>query len=230
MARILIGGDLVLEKCYKGELDDKLLQLFASVDYRVLNLESPITDADSKYKIIKTGPHLKGEMTSTKQVLLNLNIDLVTLDNNHILDYGNKGVSDTLSFCASLGLDYVGAGNSLIEASEIFYKKINNHRIAFVNVSENEWNCATKCKAGANPLDLINNAKAIREAKNNADKVFVIIHGGHEYYNYPSLRMQNQYRFYVDMGADLVVGHHPHCISGYEIYKNTPITQIFFVR
>ncbi|HLR37093.1 MAG TPA: CapA family protein, partial [Chitinophagaceae bacterium] len=53
--------------------------------------------------------------------------------------------------------------------------------------------------------------------------VFVIVHGGHEYYNLPSPRMQKQYRFYAEQGADIIVGHHTHCINGNEIYKNTPI-------
>src|SRR5690606_37654546 len=64
---------------------------------------------------------------------------------------------------------------------------------------------------------------SIQEAKSQSDFVLVIVHGGHEYYNLPSLRMQKQYRFYIDNGADLVVGHHSHCISGMETYKNKKI-------
>ena len=51
----------------------------------------------------------------------------------------------------------------------------------------------------------------------------MIVHGGHECYNLPSPRMQKQYLFYADQGADIVVGHHTHCISGYEVYKGVPI-------
>src|SRR5699024_1471447 len=49
------------------------------------------------------------------------------------------------------------------------------------------------------------------------------VHGGHEYYNLPSPRMQEQYRFYAEQGADLVVGHHTHCVSGFEVHHGTPI-------
>jgi poly-gamma-glutamate capsule biosynthesis protein CapA/YwtB (metallophosphatase superfamily) len=72
-------------------------------------------------------------------------------------------------------------------------------------------------------MDIIDNANQIKEAKATHDKVIVIVHGGHEYYNLPSPRMQKQYRFYADQGADFVVGHHTHCISGYEVYNGVPI-------
>ena len=49
------------------------------------------------------------------------------------------------------------------------------------------------------------------------------MHGGHEHYQLPSPRMQETYRFFVDAGADVVVNHHQHCYSGYEIYNGTPI-------
>lgn len=90
-------------------------------------------------------------------------------------------------------------------------------------LKENEWASATETTAGANGMDLIDDVKTIQEAKQQSDIVFVIVHGGHEYYNLPSPRMQKQYRFYIDNGADLVVGHHTHCISGMETYKNKPI-------
>ena len=72
-------------------------------------------------------------------------------------------------------------------------------------------------------MDIIDNTNRIREVKASHDKVIVIVHGGHEYYNLPSPRMQKQYRFYADQGADIVVGHHTHCISGNEVYKGVPI-------
>jgi poly-gamma-glutamate synthesis protein (capsule biosynthesis protein) len=65
---------------------------------------------------------------------------------------------------------------------------------------------------------------SIQEARAaGADFVVVVLHGGHEHYNLPSPRMKAQFRFMVDAGADAVVGHHTHIISGYEVYKNKPI-------
>src|SRR5690554_5725925 len=72
-------------------------------------------------------------------------------------------------------------------------------------------------------MNLIKDTRKNQQAKNENDFVFVIVHGGHEYYNLPSPRMQEQYRFYAEQGADLVVGHHTHCISGHEVHQGTPI-------
>src|SRR5690606_39051508 len=85
------------------------------------------------------------------------------------------------------------------------------------------WASATETTAGANGMDLIDDVKAIREAKTKSNFLFVIVHGGNEHYNYPSPRMVKQYRFYAENGADAVIGHHTHCVSGYERHNNVPI-------
>ena len=96
-------------------------------------------------------------------------------------------------------------------------------KIAILNFCENEWSIAEDDSPGANPMDIIDNTNHIREAKASHDKVIVIVHGGHEYYNLPSPRMQKQYRFYADQDADIVVGHNTHCISGSEMYKGVEL-------
>ena len=65
--------------------------------------------------------------------------------------------------------------------------------------------------------------RSITDARRQADYVVVIIHGGLEMYQLPTLRMKETYRFFVDAGADAVVNHHQHCFSGYEVYKGKPI-------
>ena len=72
-------------------------------------------------------------------------------------------------------------------------------------------------------LNPISQYYAIKQAREKADYVIVIVHGGHEHYQLPSTRMQETYRFFVDSGADAVVNHHQHCYSGYEFYENKPI-------
>lgn len=96
-------------------------------------------------------------------------------------------------------------------------------KIAFINCCEHEFSIATEHSAGANPLNPIQQYYAIVEAKNKADYVIIVVHGGHEYFQLPSPRMQEIYRFFVDIGADAVINHHQHCYSGYEVYKEKPI-------
>jgi len=220
--KILIAGDFVINQPYSiDKIDQDVIDLFQKSDYNIVNLEAPVTNSTNK--ILKTGPHLKADKDSTLSVLKTLEIDLVTLANNHIRDYDEEGVMDTLAFCNENSIATVGAGKNKEEASNVFYIDSPEGKIGIINVAENEWASATDNNAGANGMDLIDEVNKIQIAKSKSDLVFVIVHGGHEFYNFPSPRMQNQYRFYADQGADIVVGHHMHCISGFEVYKGTPI-------
>ena len=223
--KIIIAGDLYIADEFKNnKLIDKSVQvLFSTADYRIVNLEAPITDDRSENKIIKTGPHLRMSEQTAISVLKQLNIDGVTLANNHILDYGTKGLLDTFDTLKSKEVAYVGAGTNLKDAAKYITLNREGMKIAIINFCENEWSIAEEDSPGANPMDIIDNANQIREANSTHDKVIVIVHGGHEYYNLPSPRMQKQYRFYADQGADIVVGHHTHCISGNEVYNGVPI-------
>ena len=202
--------------------DAKVLNLFSDSDFNILNLESPLTNADDEHQILKTGPNLKAS-PDTIGVLDSLKIDLVTLANNHIYDYGDKGISDTLELCGKHNISTVGANLTLSGASKIFLKKIDQCTIGVVNIAENEWCNANENHGGAHPLNIIANTRSIKEAKKQADVVILIIHGGHEYYHYPSPRMVEQYRYYAEQGASIIIGHHSHYISGYEIFEGVPI-------
>jgi poly-gamma-glutamate capsule biosynthesis protein CapA/YwtB (metallophosphatase superfamily) len=223
MYKILITGDLVVNRPYdvSEQISNEMLELFSHSNLNISNLEAPITNSDSK--ILKTGPHLKSDKIALENVLKSLAIDVVTLANNHILDYDEQGVYDTLHFCENLNIKTVGAGRDLKDAGKTLFIDTDEGRLAIVNFAENEWASATDSTAGSNPVDLIDNSRQIQNARHEAQFVMVIVHGGHEYYNLPSPRMQKQYRFYADQGADIVIGHHTHCINGHEIYKGVPI-------
>lgn len=227
---INIAGDLFLGK--KIELiaidnpdslfDEKILSLFRNADFNIINLESPLTDAGEEYQISKSGPFLKAS-PSTIGVLNLLNINLVTLANNHIYDFGDKGLTDTINLCKSQNISTVGAGSNLSQASEIFLRKIDQITIGVVNITENEWSIANADHGGANPIDVVANTRTLHVAKQMADIVILIVHGGHERFHYPSPRMVDLYHYYAEEGATLVIGHHTHCISGYEVYNGVPI-------
>jgi hypothetical protein len=222
---IKIGGDFVINKenFFSKNIHDDVISLFQNSDLNILNLECPITNAGKEHLILKTGPHLKGIETAVCEVAELLNVNLLTLANNHILDYGQKGLEETLSFLKQNNFDFVGAGENLNKAKKVFRKNIKGKSFSFVNFAENEWCSATSNSGGANPMNIIDNVHQIQEEKKVSDYVLVIIHGGHEYYNLPSPRMVQQYRFYAENGADVIIGHHTHCISGYEEYNGVPI-------
>lgn len=212
-------GDLILEKRFDDIFND-FLPLIRSSDIAVTNLESPLTEYDKP--ITKTGPAIKASKSAISALKYG-GFNLLTLANNHIMDFGKDGLVDTLELCDQNKIAYVGAGMSNREASQVFYNEVKGKKLAFINFAENEWSNTQGDKPGANPLNPIANFYAITEAKKNADFVFVVVHGGHEMYSLPSPRMKETYRFFVDAGADAVIGHHTHCFSGYEIYNGSPI-------
>jgi len=225
---IVITGDFCVNELFEREfINDDSFQFFGETlnfykkkDFVITNLEYPLTNCNAK--IDKTGPTLKGNPLIINR-LKSAGFNLATLANNHILDYGEQGLADTLKICQKNNINFVGAGLNLKEAQQPFYFEKEGLRIAILNFAENEWSIASQSTAGANPLNVIDNVHVIREVKDKVDVVIVIIHGGHEYYHLPSPRIVKQYRFYAENGASVIVGHHPHCISGYEMYNNVPI-------
>lgn len=225
MIKILITGDfcphrriekLVASKSYIKIYND-FLPYLKDNDINITNLECPLINI--KNPIEKIGPNLHAEESSI-EVLTNGNFNLVTLSNNHILDQEEKGLLSTIQLCEKNNIEHIGAGRNLEEASRILIKKIKNKRIAFLNFSENEFSTASIDKPGSNPLNPVKNYYCIKSAKEQSDYVIVIIHGGHEGYSLPSPRMVETYRFFIDAGADIVVGHHSHCFSGFEKYND----------
>lgn len=224
MIKILIAGDFCPYRIPITDIThfEHVSQVVKEADYSIVNLECPIDDARIGMPINKIGPSLRGSSDGLS-LLSDIGFKCVTLANNHFKDYNSEGCTSTFNALKKRNIDYVGAGENLKEASKVLYKEINSKRIAFVNCCEHEFSIATENSPGSNPMKPIDLYYTISGAKRNADYVVVITHGGIEMYNLPSPRMQTLYRYFVDIGADLVVNHHQHCFSGYEDYKGKRI-------
>lgn len=227
--KILITGDFcpqdrvapLLENNGTGIFDAGVMQWIENADYAVTNFECAVADA-SDGGIPKCGPHLR---CSDKAIrfLKDSGFDCVTLANNHFRDYGDAGVGKTIQALKSSDIDYVGGGRNIEEATRVLYKTIGGVSFAIINVCENEFSIANEARGGSAPLDVIDVCHRIQTAKEQVRYVFVIVHGGHEHFQYPSPRMKKWYRYFVENGADAVVNHHQHCYSGYEEYCGKPI-------
>lgn len=226
--KVLIAGDFYPRRRVQEQINKKdysflneVIPFTDQADYSIVNFEGCIAD-DTDIPIEKIGPNLCCDARSV-EALKEAGFDCFTLANNHFRDYGNGGVSKTIKACEEYGVDYVGGGNNLQEAERILYKDFEGKTLAIINVCETEFSIADKNHGGSAPLNPIKNFYAIQEAKQKGDYVLVIVHGGPEVYSYPTPRMKSTYRFFVDAGADVVLNHHQHCISGYEIYHGKPI-------
>ncbi len=228
--KVLVAGDFapryrLAESIETGNFDAifpvGLCETVKSADFSFVNFESPVTEASYK-PITKCGPNLHCSPLAADAVKY-AGFTGVTLANNHILDFGAEGLRRTAECCKSVGLDVVGVGENLDEAASVLYLEQEGKKLAVVNCCEHEFSIATDTQAGANPLNPIRQWYQIREAKDKANYVLLIVHGGHEHFQLPSIRMRDTYRFFIDAGADAVVNHHQHCYSGYEVYNGKPI-------
>lgn len=226
---ILIAGDFcpknriadIISTTNRDDILHNVAPIIRNCDLSVVNLECPIVNTNAE-PIIKEGPHLKCAPIAA-QVLKEAGFSMTTLANNHILDYGQVGLQETIQTLDAYKIAHVGAGLNLQEAQKIYYSSEGKQTVAIINCCEHEFSIASETEAGANPLNPIQQWKNISKAKQKTDYVIVIIHGGHEHYSLPSPRMQETYRFFVDAGADAVINHHQHCFSGYEVYNGKPI-------
>lgn len=212
--------ELILKQDFR--FFDDIRRWTNQADYSIVNLEAPLIQCNPQNAISKTGPNLCAPVETTGAIRY-AGFDAVTLANNHFRDYGQAGVDSTINACQEAKIDYVGGGTNIEKCRKPLFKSIKGERIAIINVCENEWSIATAERGGSNPLNPIQQYYDIQEAKKEAQYIIVIVHGGTEWYNLPSPRMKETYRFFIDAGADAVINHHQHCYSGYETYNNKPI-------
>lgn len=225
--KVLITGDFCpigrIEKYNDFKLK-KSINEFSKIaedsDIFITNLECPLIDGESLED--KFGPSLKASI-KTISILNDLGVNVVTLANNHIMDHGKEGLISSIHHCKESNIDIVGAGSNINEARKPLIKNIDNKSIAFFNVAENEFSNTNGDEYGSNPLDLVKNFEDINTLKNTVDYIVVIYHGGNENYNLPSPRLKETLRYFVQIGANAVIAHHTHCVSGYEVYNGFPI-------
>lgn len=229
MLRLCIGADLVptnnnVHMFNKCNIDDligrELSDVLKESDYRVFNLEVPLVD--QQRPIVKCGPNLIAP-TSTIRGIKEIGVDLLTLANNHILDQDIQGLDSTIQLLHNNNIAYVGVGDSLETASKPRIFEKNGLRIGFYACAEHEFSIASEKLSGANPYDPLYSFDHVRDLKKECDFVVVLYHGGKEHYRYPSPMLQRIFRKFAEVGADLVVAQHTHCVGCMEEYNGSTL-------
>jgi len=228
MTTIIIGGDV----CPMGRIQNDfiegnaeaifhdLLDEISTADLSVVNLECPLVSTDTP--IDKGGGEVLGVSYKSIKGFEASRWHVLNLANNHSFDHGVSGLQETINTINSVGLHVVGAGSNIYEAQKPFINEINGERIVIYAMAEREFSIADEQMPGANPLDLINFVNAIRQYKQQGIFI-VLIHGGKEYYPYPTPEMVRRCRFMIDIGADAVICCHAHCPLPWEVYAERPI-------
>ncbi len=161
--------------------------------------------------------------------LLLMGTDVVNLANNHVYDFGEDGLLQTLATVEELSLPIIGAGENLDEASEPVYFIANGKKIAIVAATQIERSKtytkeATATTAGVlKTLDSAKYAAVIEAAKANADYVICFVHWGTENTHYFGTDQYKLAQTFVEAGADAIVGCHSHCLQGVDMIDGVPV-------
>ena len=222
--KLLIAADLVpttvTEKYFMAgdgeKLYGKILGIAKECDRVIVNLECALTRHDGK--ITKFGPNIKADPECVNG-LKALGVTDVALANNHVFDYGIKGLRDTMAALDGAGIPYTGVGENDTDSRKPYFIEVGGKRVGIVNVCEHEYTYATENRIGANPFDPFLTMQDIREAKRECDYLVALYHGGKEYCRYPSPRLRNLAHEMVLCGADAVIAQHSHCIGAYECFE-----------
>ncbi|WP_353625580.1 CapA family protein [Bacillus sp. JCM 19041] len=193
-------------------------------DYVTGNFEQPITEGNREDELDKQ-IHLHAGPEAVK-ALDDSGFTVVSLSNNHTMDYGERGLLDTLSAFEGKTVGHAGAGVNRQDAREqIHMEEVNGMTIAtlgFTDVYSEDFG-ATVDSAGVTTFNPDVFVPMVTQASNEADLVVVHAHWGQEYENRPNDRQRMLARALSDAGADIVIGHHPHVLQGMEVYNDTAI-------
>jgi poly-gamma-glutamate synthesis protein (capsule biosynthesis protein) len=197
-----------------------VLPALRAADLRIVNCECALTRASTP--VWKSGAVFKGEPAHAAG-LTAVTFDVACLANNHVLDYGVRGLRDTLRVLHRHGIGTVGAGLTEDEAHAPLTCTVDGQRIHIVNFSEGEDLTAARGGPGVFGWDVARVTRLVRALKRRGGAVLAIGHCGLEYVPYPPPYVVTAFRAIAEAGADAVIGHHPHVPQGTEVHAGCPI-------
>ncbi len=224
--KLFFAGDVTLANHFENHVKEdytyafRKLKWFSDADISMVNLENPLTKNGKK---VEKSYNFRSRPDYTK-ILLDGGIDIVTIANNHIYDYGPIGLLDTIQKLKENNIHYIGAGRNIYEAQHpvIFY--IKDKRIAYFAFygthKHSDSHPASEDSSGTvlRRLSLIK--EGIARFRNQVDFVIVNFHWGSEKADHPGKDQIYFAHKVIDFGADIIVGHHPHVLQGIEKYKD----------
>ena len=186
-----------------------------SADFAAVNLETAVTNGGTPQP--KTY-HFRTPATAFT-ALRDAGVDLVTMANNHVLDYGQAGLADTLAAAKAARFPYVGIGVNAATAWAPYVVTIKGVKIAIIGVSQvaelaSSWVATDNRPGEANSIDLGRTLAAVRSAKRLASVVIVFMHWGTEGQSCPDPAQLSLARELSDSGASIIIGAHAHMLQG----------------
>lgn len=230
---LLFAGDVLIqaeaEKKYDAEgiigvVSEEILAAMTGADIMMVNNEFQFSTRgepmEDKQYTFQTNPKYV-------QVLLDLGVDIVSLANNHTLDFGKDALVDTMDTLDAAGILHAGAGETKERAEELQIIEVDGRKFGFLAATRvipvSEWNIEYGQPGLFATYDPANLVKRIKEAKEQCDFLTVYVHWGIERVEYPKAYERVLATSYFDAGADVVIGSHPHVLQGIEFIEGKPV-------
>ena len=215
-----------IEKCISQEL----LEEMRSADICMINNE---------FAYSKQGAPLAGKeytlcsKPENVNILHDMGVDIVSLANNHVYDYGKEAFLDTLSTLKNADVPYVGAGENLEEASKPYIFEIAGRKIAYLSATQVERNANPETRGATvdtpgvfrcfTDEEFHNLTDAIKRVDQDVDMTVVYVHWGSENTDKLHWAQEQQAPEMVKAGADLIIGDHPHCLQNLDYIDGVPV-------
>ncbi len=226
-ATLLLGGDVMLANWVVDHMDRSgrsypfraMQEVLSTADIRFCNLEAPIGTAFDEDRVEKT--YTFALPPEYRMALADGGFDVVSLANNHILDYGPRLADSTQHYLTEMGIRAAGYGQTLQEAAAPVYveRGITVAFLAYSMTYPGEYWASDSTAGTAYPFDRVFEP-VVAQADSLADFTVVSFHWGSESSDSTQKYQQVYAHRAIDAGADLIVGHHPHVWQGLEWYNN----------
>lgn len=221
-----IGFDHYMDKKWEDPnfLDGEVLDFLHSADHVVVNVEGALSKGEKKVApngVLSLMHSMDPEVTT---FLRKIGADVWNIANNHIMDAGPVGMSDTLMEAKKNNARTIGAGMDIFEAATpIYFEEAGGIGMFGVGYQRGCKKATEDMPGSLSWSDMDTIKKVISEIKSKCRWCIVVAHGGEEFTSLPSPYTRQRYMDYLEMGADIVVGHHPHVPMNYETVGNKVI-------
>jgi len=220
-----VAGDLVnYQHPTGGVCSPELAEVIRGADYALCNFEAPIHGYGTPQP--KSGPH-HSQRPETLGGINEQGFDAILLANNHVMDFGLDGLNATIDAAQAAQLDTLGAGRTAGVAYTPLVREVGGVRVGIVNACEAQFGVLDFFSDDASPgYAWINSPRvdqAVISLRGSCDFVVVLAHAGLEHYGIPQKEWRIRYKHLCAIGADAVVGSHPHVPQGYEWYGESII-------
>ena len=210
-----------IETCNNNDYKSALIYVkkyLQNSDKTIGNLETVISDNGYKNKYQSNFPYFRSSEQSIEG-LKDSGIDIVNLANNHINDFGELALNDTIFNLENNGIDTIG-----IKPKSYKIYNIKSKKIGFIGFARYFKRLEEEKKINKLDYDL----NILKELREKVDILIVNVHWGREYKFLNSDKQKNKAVELVKLGADIIIGHHPHVIQNKEIIKTKNRTGYVF--